>query len=163
MTKIILALVIGLFPFLSLAADKPSDAFSYSVVARVCEANKCQSFDSSSTVRVTLTEDPNKPGNFAGEINSKYSLKGINFESKIQISQFAFGQNYQTNLYLVTSEVGSSVDHGSTEIIVGSLKELNSIAQYSTPFVVGDSKVDITLVVGSTPEAVSAKVKLLTK
>jgi hypothetical protein len=163
MIKSLFAIFAILTPLSVFAIEKPSEQFSYTIVARVCELSGCQIVDSSATVQALLKEDPNTPGNFSGEVKSTYSIKNFNFESKVQISQFAYGSNYQTNLFLTTTEIGSSVDHGSTEVIVNSIKELNSIAQYSTPFVGGNAKIEITLVIGSTPEAVLIKSKALSR
>lgn len=161
MKKAMLVATMVLAPVLTMAADKPSEPFSYSIVGRVCTAGVCEPVSSGGAVQASLKEDPNKPGNFSGEIKSTYSIKNFKFESSVQVSQFAYGSNYQTNLFLSTKKVGSTEDHGSTEVIVNSMKELNSVAQYSTPFISGDSKVELAIVIGPTAEAVSAKAKTL--
>lgn len=161
MKKTVLVAFMILIPALVMAADKPSEPFTYSIVGRVCTAGACEIFSSGETVRAILKEDSKKPGDFTGEIKSSYSIKTFKFESKVQISQFAYGSNYQTNLFLSTNEAGSIEDHGSAEIIVDAMKELNSVAQYSTPFIYGDSKIEIAIVIGPTTEAVSAKAKTL--
>jgi hypothetical protein len=163
MIKLVLLIFAMLVPALASAADKLSEPFSYSIVGRVCEASKCQLVSASNMVQALMKEDASTPGNYAGEVKSTYSMGKLNFESKIQVSQFAYGSNYQTNLFLSTTETGSSVDHGSAEVIVNSMNELNSIAQYSTPFIDGTTRVEITLVIGPTPEAVLAKAKSLSR
>jgi hypothetical protein len=163
MIRLILAVFVLLAPDFASAADKLSEPFSYSIVGRVCESGQCQLVNSSNSVQVLLKEDSKIPGNYAGEIKSTYSIGNINFESKIQVSQFAYGAGYQTNLFLTTSETGSLVDHGSAEVIVNSMSELNSVAQYSTPFTNGKAKVEIFLIIGPTPEAVLLKSKSLSR
>lgn len=140
-----LSMLIG---FSAFATNKITDPFSVGIVGRVCNKEKCQNYSQFHTTKVELSEESAKPGSFIGEAKFSYEIEGVKLISVISVSDFEFSDNNQINIYMKTSEDGSSADLGSSEVIVSKMSELNSIAQYSVAITHGDLKIEPAIVLG---------------
>jgi hypothetical protein len=145
------------------AAEKVSDPFFYAIVAKACVASKCQNISTAGETQIALFEDSKKPGTLSGQFKLDYNIENIDFVSAIHVSEFEFNNARQTNFYLETTQRGSAEDHGSAEVIVDSIPKLNLVAQYSTPFVKGDIRIELAIIIGPTAHSVQSKVQSLVR
>jgi hypothetical protein len=147
----------------SFANSKLAEPFTVGVVGRSCVKGVCKNYGQFQIVQVEMQEESGKAGSFSGEAIYQYDVEGVKLSSIVQVSEFEFEGSHQINLYMKTSEDGSSVDLGSSEIIVNKMAALNSVAQYSAAITHGDIKIEPTIIVGPSEASVMAKAATLKK
>ena len=147
----------------SLAASKLADPFSVGIVGRVCVKGKCQNYSKLYKAQPELKEEANNPGAFVGEVKLSFELDGVKLVSSVTISEFEYYGNKQVNLFIKTTEEGSSIDLGSSEVIVNKMSDLNSIAQYSVPLLRENTKIEPVVLVGPSADAVRLKMAVINR
>jgi hypothetical protein len=155
--KAIIILSLLFLGSVSSAKSKLSDPFSLAIVGRVCVKGNCENYSQFFTVQAELNENPNKPGSYTGEAEFSYQIEGIKLVSAVSVSELKFQGNQQINLFLRTTEEGASTDFGSSEVIVKKMSDLNSIAQYSTPLIRTDLRIEPIILIGPSLDAIKYK------